>query len=222
MGDDPRRAQGAPRHDARVQEMRRRSAARFWLAGLAALLLIGCATRPTTTSTHTWVRPCDDCVPGLRNFGKVNDRLWRAAQPDTQDVEVFRKLQQAGVKSVINLRHDHDDFPALISTDIAYVHIPMRAWRPNDEQMVLFLASVRRALADSQRSPVLVHCAEGKDRTGYAIAAYRIVEQQWDADSAIQEMFDFHYNSLWFLDVGSLRRLAARRDEVAARVAKAL
>src|SRR4051812_49294670 len=114
MGDDPRRAQGAPRHDARVQEMRRRSAARFWLAGLAALLLIGCATRPTTTSTHTWVRPCDDCVPGLRNFGKVNDRLWRAAQPDTQDVEVFRKLQQAGVKSVINLRHDHDDFPALI------------------------------------------------------------------------------------------------------------
>ena len=80
---------------------------------------------------------------------------------------------------------------------------------------------MRRALADSQRSPVLVHCAEGKDRTGYAIAAYRIVEQRWDADSAIQEMFDFHYNSLWFLDAEYLRRLAVRRDEIAARVAKA-
>jgi protein tyrosine phosphatase (PTP) superfamily phosphohydrolase (DUF442 family) len=197
------------------------SAARSWQAGLAALLLVGCATRPTTPSTHTWPQPCDDCVPGLRNFGKVNDGLWRAAQPDTNDADVFRRLEQAGVKTVINLRHDHDDFPALAASDIAYVHIPMRAWRPNDEDMVLFLASVRRALADPQRSPVLVHCAEGKDRTGYAIAAYRIVEQGWDADSAIQEMFDFHYNSLWFLDVEYLRRLAARRDEIAARVAKA-
>ena len=201
--------------------MRYGSAAPSWLAGLAALLLIGCATRPTTPSTHSWPQPCDDCVPGLRNFSKVNDGLWRAAQPDTNDVDVFRKLERAGVKTVINLRHDHDDFPALAASDIAYVHIPMRAWRPKDEDMVLFLASVRRALADPQRTPVLVHCAEGKDRTGYAIAAYRIVEQRWDADSAIQEMFDFHYNSLWFLDVEYLRQLAARRDEIAARVAKA-
>jgi len=191
------------------------------LAALVALVLVSCATRPTTPSTHTWPQPCDDCVPGLRNFAKVNDLLWRAAQPDTSDAEVFRKLERSGVKTVINLRHDYDDFPALVTSGLAYVHIPMRAWQPNDEDMVLFLASVRRALADPQRSPVLVHCAEGKDRTGYAIAAYRIVEQQWDADSAIQEMFDFHYNSLWFRDVEYLRRLAGRRDEIAARVAKA-
>jgi len=197
------------------------NALRLWLASFALLLLMGCATRPTAPSTHTWTQPCDDCVPGLRNFGKVDDRLWRAAQPDTKDAEVFRKLEGAGVKTVINLRHDHDDFPGLAKTDIGYVHIPMRAWQPNDEDIVLFLASVRRALADPQRSPVLVHCKEGKDRTGYAIAAYRIVEQQWDADSAIQEMFDFHYNALWFLDAEYLRRLAARRDEIAARVAKA-
>ena len=197
------------------------SATRIFLTGLAALLVVGCATRPTTQSVHTWPQPCDDCVPGVRNFGKVNDRLWRAAQPDTKDADVFRKLERAGVKTVINLRHDHDDFPALAASDLAYVHIPMRAWRPNDEDMVLFLATVRRSLADPQRSPVLVHCAAGKDRTGYAIAAYRIVEQQWDADSAIQEMFDFHYNALWFLDVEYLRGLAARRDEIAARVAKA-
>src|SRR3954463_7042217 len=93
--------------------MRYRSAAPLWLAGLAALLLIGCATRPTTPSTHTWPQPCNDCVPGLRNFSKVNDGLWRAAQPDRNDADVFRKLERAGVKTVINLRHDHDDFPAL-------------------------------------------------------------------------------------------------------------
>src|SRR3954469_1304350 len=79
--------------------MRYGSAARSWLAGLAALLLIGCATRPTTPSTRTWPQPCDDCVPGLRNFSKVNDGLWRAAQPDRNDADVFRKLERAGFSS---------------------------------------------------------------------------------------------------------------------------
>src|SRR3954454_14755027 len=109
--------------------MRYRSAARLWLAGLAPLLLIGCATRPTTPSTHTWPQPCDDCVPGLRNFSKVNDGLWRAAQPDRNDADVFRKLERAGVKTVINLRHDHDDFPALGGSVMPYVNTRMLAGR---------------------------------------------------------------------------------------------
>ena len=189
---------------------------------VALLAAAGCATRPTAPSTHTWAQPCDDCVPGLRNFGRVSERLWRSAQPDRHDPEVFRKLAASGVKTVINLRHDHDDFPSLAAIDIAYVHIPMRAWQPHDEDMVLFLATVRRALADPKRSPVLVHCAEGKDRTGYTIAAYRIVEQGWDADSAIQELFDFHYNAIYVRDIRYLRRLSERRAEIAARIAKAL
>jgi protein-tyrosine phosphatase len=125
------------------------------------------------------------------------------------------------VKTVINLRHDRDDFPALAQTDIAYVWIPMRAWRPQEEELVLFLAAVRRALADPNRGPVLVHCAEGKDRTGYAIALYRIIEQQWDADSAIEEMFDFRYNPLYFGNPRFLRRMSVRRAEIAARVRRA-
>ena len=66
-----------------------------------------------------------------------------------------------------------------------------------------------------------MHCAEGKDRTGYVIAAYRIVEQRWSADDAIQEMFDFHYNPLWFGNPAFLRRLERDREEIAARVRRA-
>ena len=187
---------------------------------VVALSSAGCATRPTSTSLRAWAQPCDDCVPGIRNFTKVSDKLWRGAQPDPLDPEVFRKLARSGVKTVINLRYDHDDFPGLQGTDIAYVWIPMRAWRPEEEELVLFLAALHRAFADPARWPVLVHCAEGKDRTGYAIAAYRIVDEQWDPDSAIQEMFDFRYNSLFFGNPAFLRRLSERRSEIAARVAK--
>ena len=192
----------------------------FFAFCVAALMLAGCATRPTTPASRTWSAPCDDCMPGVANFTKVSEKLWRGAQPDVHDPEVFQKLRAAGIRTVINLRHDHDDFPRLAGTDIAYVWIPMRAWRPEEEQMVLFLAALRRAFADPQRWPVFVHCAEGKDRTGYAIATYRIVEQQWDADSAIQEMFDFRYNPIWFGNPRFLRGIAERRTEIAQRVGR--
>ena len=195
--------------------------ARLVAIGLATLLAAGCATRPTTAPTHEWPKPCDDCLAGVSNFTKVTDQLWRGAQPDRHDPDVFRKLAKSGVKSVINLRHDHDDFPKLQETGLEYLWLPMRAWHPEKEDMVLLLSALRRAAADPKHWPVLVHCAEGKDRTGYVIAAYRIVEQGWSADDAIQEMFDFHYNPLWSGNPGFLRRLEEEREEIRARVRRA-
>ena len=199
--------------------MRYRRAARFLLAALGALALAACATRPATPTAHTWTPPCDDCIAGAPNFSQVTEKLWRGSQPDPKDPGVFRRLAARGVKTVINLRHDHDDFAALQGSGIAYARIPMRAWHPEEEDIVLFLATLKRALADPERWPVYVHCAAGKDRTGYAIAAYRIVVQGWDADSAIEEMFDFRYNPVWFGNPAFLRHLAEHRAEIAARVA---
>lgn len=172
----------------------------------------GCATRPVSEPTHPLASPCGDCIAGVANFGKVNDKLWRGAQPE--DVAAFRRL---GVKTVINLRYEHDDFPELRATDIAYVHIPMVAAYPREEEIVLFLAALRRAMADG-RTPVFVHCEQGKDRTGYAIAAYRIIEEGWDADTAIEEMFDFHYNRVFFHNPAFLRRLAGHRADIRAKL----
>jgi len=220
VGDDAGRQARTPRYAARLQEVRHRRAARFLSAAIAALVLAGCATRPTTPTTHAWPRPCDDCIAGVGNFSKVTEKLWRGAQPDPKDADVFRRLAERGVKTVINLRYDHDDFPALQGTGVAYAWIPMRAWHPEEEDVLLFLAVLRRALADPQRWPVYVHCAAGKDRTGYVIAAYRIIEQGWDAESAIEEMFDFRYNPVWFGNPAFLRRLAERRADITARLAR--
>lgn len=188
---------------------------------LGILLLAGCANRPTSVPTRQWPQPCDDCIHGVANFAKVTDRLWRGSQPDRADRETFRRLEQAGVKTVINLRHDHDDFPLLAGTNVQYLWLPMRAWDPENEEIVLFLSTLRRLLADPTRWPVFVHCAEGRDRTGYAIAAYRIVEQNWEADDAIHEMFDFRFNTVWFANPGFLRRLKEQRADIHARTGRA-
>ncbi len=188
---------------------------------IVVLLLAGCAMRPTVPPTHSWPKPCDDCIAGVDNFTKVTDRLWRGGQPDPNDPEVFRRLAAAGVKTVINLRHDHDDYPQLAGTGLRYVWIPMRAWHAEREDIVLFLAAVQRAMADPGAWPVYVHCAQGRDRTGFAVASYRIIEQGWDAETAIEEMFDFRYNPIWFGNPDFLRRLAAQSEEVRERVRRA-
>jgi tyrosine-protein phosphatase SIW14 len=185
------------------------------------LLLAGCASRPEAPPTRQWQQPCDTCISGVVNFAKVTDKLWRGSQPDREDAEVFRRLANAGVKTVINLRHDHDDFPLLRDTQIQYLWLPMRAWHPETEEMVLFLSALRRIFADPNRWPVFVHCAEGKDRTGYAIASYRIVEQAWTADDAIHEMFDFRYNPIWFGNPAFLRRLKQESAGIEARIGRA-
>ena len=182
-----------------------------------AVLTAGCATRPASPPTRQWQQPCDDCIRGVVNFAKVTEKLWRGSQPDRNDPEVFRRLADAGVKTVINLRHDHDDFPQLRDTNIQYLQLPMRAWNPQTEDIVLLLSALRRLSADPNRWPVYVHCKEGKDRTGYVIASYRILEEGWSADDAIHEMFDFRYNTIWFGNPAFLRRLKEHSADIQAR-----
>ncbi len=145
-------------------------------------------------------RPCDDCVAGVANFGRVDDALWRGAQPTAAG---FQALAALGVRTVVNLRHDHDDAALLAGTGLRQVRIRCRAWRPRTAQMAAFLAVVR----DPANQPVFVHCAQGRDRTGYMVAAYRMAAQGWTAEAAIRDMEAFRFNHLWMGNPGFLRHL---------------
>ena len=74
---------------------------------------------------------------------------------------------------------------------------------PEEEDLIKFL----RILKDKKNLPAFVHCAAGKDRTGYFVATYRIIEQNWTADDAIHEMFDFGYHPWWFRNPSFLREI---------------
>jgi protein tyrosine/serine phosphatase len=174
-----------------------RCVARYGVLVLGALLLASCATRPATAPSHSWAQPCDDCIAGVANFGKVSDVLWRGAQPTP---EGYRALENAGVKTVISLRGDHDDYDDFVELGGApvkfkYLRIPMDSWQPDKAQVVLLLKVLERLLNDPAGQPVFVHCAAGKDRTGYALAAYRMVFEGWPANDAVQEMFDYRFNA---------------------------
>ena len=80
-----------------------------------------------TAATASGLQPRND-LPGLPNFAKVADGLYRGAQPSA---EGFRTLTGMGVKTVVNLRWAHSDREMLAGTGLQYLHIRAKAWHPS-------------------------------------------------------------------------------------------
>ena len=111
---------------------------------------------------------------------------------------------------MISLRADHDDyddFSKLGGTDLNYIRIPMYAWDPDEAQLVVLMKVLEKVLKDPKRLPVFIHCAAGRDRTGYSVATYRLVFEGWPPNDAIQEMFDYRFDAYWFRNPTFLENL---------------
>lgn len=146
------------------------AAARYTLA--LALCLAGCAStelRGKVGNVHT-------VVPGV---------LVRGGQPDEAG---FRALRQAyGISTVVNLNNvgTEREAKAVTGLGMTYVGLPSNPFRPDAQRLRAFLTVVRAA---RESGPVYVHCQEGMDRTGVAVAVYRVVEQGWDCERALAEL----------------------------------
>lgn len=148
-------------------------------------------------------------APGISNFRKVSKILYRSAQPDKQGMKELKKM---GIKTIINLRSFHSDRDEIGDTGLAYEHMYTKTWHIEEKEIVRFLQIV----SDPNRTPALVHCMQGVDRTGTMCAVYRIVVEGWDKKEAIAEMKAIGHNTIWKnlpkllenLDVESIRKKA--------------
>ncbi len=164
----------------------------------------GAAVRPPA-----WAKPLT--VAGAPNLHRLNDRLYRGAQPTA---EGMRNLRQLGIKTIVNLRSFNSDRDEIGDNSFGYEHIYMKAWHPEVEEIVRFL----KIVTDPARVPVLVHCQHGADRTGTMCALYRIVVEGWSKADALREMTEggFGFHSVWVnlppwiekLDIAAVREAA--------------
>ena len=120
---------------------------------------------------------------GIGNFGQVNERLYRGAEPDAV---ALKKLQQMGVKAIVDLRNKPDvsaESGQAALNGLVYTNIPMRGLgRPGDDEVARVLD-----LIETLPSPVFVHCQHGCDRTGTIVACYRIRHDGWLNELALRE-----------------------------------
>jgi len=126
---------------------------------------------------------------GVPNLYKVSEDLYRSGQPTA---EGMRRLETMGIRTVVNLRSFYSDFSKIGGTGLGYERIRFKTWHPEERQIIKFLHIV----TDHRKTPVLVHCQHGADRTGTMCAVYRIAMQGWTKEDALKEMteggFGFH------------------------------
>jgi protein tyrosine phosphatase (PTP) superfamily phosphohydrolase (DUF442 family) len=159
------------------------------IAAASVFLLTGVAWADPSLANRpeTWAQPVK--LEGVPNLYRISGELYRGDQPSSQGM---RNLKNLGLKTILNLRSFHSDRDEIGEAGLAYEHIFMKPWHPEEEDAVRFL----KIVTDPKRSPVLVHCQHGADRTGTMIAVYRIAVQGWSKAEAIREMtqggFGFH------------------------------
>ena len=144
-------------------------------------------------------------LPGLPNGGRVNDVLYRGAQPHTEGIQELKKL---GITTIVDLRGENPELRdserlQAESLGIRFVSIPVSGWAPpSNDQVAQFLALFR----NNPKQKVFVHCRFGDDRTGVFVATYRMAYEGWPATQAMNEMYFFGFNGFWHPSMKSFIR----------------
>lgn len=144
----------------------------------------------------------DEANAPIERFRRVDERLYRGAQPDAAG---FRYLRDLGVRTIVNLRMQTDavkvDEQRIVeSLGMRYVNLPVedgnfftRSRRIPDEVVGGFF----KILDTPDSGPIFIHCHRGADRTGAIVGFYRIARQGWDGVRAYAEARDIGMRS-WY------------------------
>ncbi|HSE38178.1 MAG TPA: protein tyrosine phosphatase family protein, partial [Blastocatellia bacterium] len=115
----------------------------------------------------------------------VDERIATGGQPtDT----AFGKLAANGYRAVLNLRTGSEGLDlqhereAVEKAGLRYVHIPIVSSAPKLEQVDEFIKAVK----DPENQPMLIHCGSA-NRVGALWMIYRVVEQGWPEEKALDE-----------------------------------
>jgi protein tyrosine phosphatase (PTP) superfamily phosphohydrolase (DUF442 family) len=168
----------------------------FLSAPLFAQTQIPVATQPSVPAATQPAYGEKLRIAGIHNAGKINDVLFRGAQPREQGLSELKKL---GITTIADLRGEdlekiRWERRTAESLGMRFVSIPVSGWSPpTGEQVVQFLSLFH---SDSPQK-VFVHCRFGDDRTGVFVATYRIAFEKWTADQAMKEMYFFGFNGFW-------------------------
>src|SRR5713226_8004392 len=160
------------------------------LGGLIAILVLA-----ATASAQEAVaeRPSANIQVRIKNFGQMDARFYRGAQPGKKD---YKDLAALGIKTVIDLRDDPAPYekPLVESLGMKYVNIPMLDKKyPTAEVTEMFLKTVN----DPATGKFFVHCAGGRHRTGAMGAVYRFQFYHWTFDQAYKEMKQYDFYTTW-------------------------
>jgi protein tyrosine/serine phosphatase len=134
-------------------------------------------------------------LAGVSNFGRMNERLFRGAQPTS---EGFANLRRVGIDTIVRLSLGEDgaarEQEEVEQIGMQFVAIP---WSTQDSPTPEQVRAFFEVFDDPAHARVFVHCKAGADRTGVMIALYRINIDRWPVSRALDEMNAFHHHPIF-------------------------
>ena len=91
-------------------------------------------------------------------------------------------------------RDHHTDDREAKGLGLTLYRVEMEAGEIRNDQVVDALRIIR-----ASKGPIVIHCWHGSDRTGLISAMYRILNQNWSKEEAIEELMKggYGYHSLY-------------------------
>src|SRR6266850_2667488 len=129
----------------------------------------------------------------IKNFGQMDDRFYRGAQPGEED---YKDLAALGIKTVIDLQAEPKAYEKSMveSLGMKYINIPMADKKyPTEDAARTFL----KIASDPSTGKFFVHCAGGRHRTGAMGAVYRYQLYDWNFDQVYAEMKQYDFYTSW-------------------------
>jgi len=129
----------------------------------------------------------------IKNFGQMDDRFFRGAQPKEND---YQQLAALGIKTVIDLQDEPTSYEKqnVEALGMKYVNIPMSDKDyPDSAKIAQFL----KLVDDPTTGKFYVHCAGGRHRTGVMGAVYRFNHYNWNYDQVYAEMKKYDFYTRW-------------------------
>lgn len=156
---------------------------RFWILGSMLLGLAVCGS--------TWFVWRHAIVP--KRWGVIDEGLvYRSGQLSRHLVR--RQIERHGIRTILDLTEidpDHPDKAAQVAAardlGVEIVSLPLSGDGRGD---IAHYAEAIAAMSDAveSRTPILVHCAAGAQRTGGVTACYRMLVRGWTVEQARAEM----------------------------------
>jgi protein tyrosine phosphatase (PTP) superfamily phosphohydrolase (DUF442 family) len=131
----------------------------------------------------------------LPNIYEVDEGIIRGGHPDRARL---KKLKNAGIKSILNLRGDFDTAPNIIEKaacaelDLGLAFVALRATAPPEPPQLLQAIDLLKNLP----RPLFVHCKSGADRTALAMVLYLVIIKGIDIKVARRMCFKFKYGHI--------------------------
>jgi len=129
----------------------------------------------------------------FRFFEVNHGKLFRSSQPTIPTLNYF--ISHYHIRSLIILREkgNENEIAHAKSRGLNICHISIKHdTSPKETDIQDFFDF----LSDKNNCPALIHCLQGRDRTGCLCLVYRIEKMGWTIDDAWEEMKRFGFFSL--------------------------